>query len=211
MKIDFDENSLDEVSKVLKRVVRIKRRLEKQLNDNRYLIDRGKRADVFEKVYNSILTLHDSNSQDLNELYETASGPSTYYVYTHCDPRTPLNAKNNPRDLFASTIGLAHRPFYVGKGSEDRAYDLNRNDSHRKIRSKLLHESLDIEVKIVSDQLTLGESLLLESKLIDIFGLLSISKYGWLANLDEGPKYNKRRTLYDKGSGKILRSNNYLK
>jgi len=210
MILEFDEKSLKDVSKALKQIVRIKRNLEKESGDNRYLIDKGKKSEIFEKVFNSIDALYRSNSRELRNLYESDEHMQRfdYYVYAHCDPTDPLDAKNNPKDLFASTIGLTNRPFYIGKGVDNRCNELNRNDSHRKVRSKLLRESKDIEVVIIEGDMTVGQSLLLESKLIDIFGIISLSKYGWLTNLDEGNKYIERRRLYNKGSGKILRSNN---
>jgi hypothetical protein len=42
--------------------------------------------------------------------------------------------------------------------------------------------------------LTEKEALMLESKLIDIFGLTSFG--GWLVNLDEGTSNKKRKEIY---------------
>jgi hypothetical protein len=49
-------------------------------------------------------------------------------------------------------------------------------------------------VKIIKENLTEMEALCLESKFIDIFGLMS--KSGRLVNLDEGLKSKERQMLY---------------
>lgn len=95
---------------------------------------------------------------------------------------------------FAASIGMKHIPFYVGKGTGNRYKDLNRNETHRKIRQKLNKFNKDIEVEIVKDNLTEKEALILESKLIDIFGLLPNG--GRLVNLDEGIKSEERKSRY---------------
>jgi len=52
----------------------------------------------------------------------------------------------------------------------------------------------EIDVVILSDELTNAEALALESKLIDIFDLQS--RGGMLVNLDEGHAPIERRKLY---------------
>jgi hypothetical protein len=97
-----------------------------------------------------------------------------YYVYSHVDPRgmsTQLPSLN--------TL-LKGDPFYVGKGSASRAWDLKRNQGHGK-RIKLIRDAgfPDISlVHIITDHLTELEALTLEAKLIYYFG----SIYDELAN-----------------------------
>jgi hypothetical protein len=89
---------------------------------------------------------------------------------------------------------FTHFPFYIGKGTEDRAYQLNRNDTHRKVKQRILSEGRNIEITILQDGLTEREALMLESKLIDILGIKA--NYGSLCNLDEGINVDERRALY---------------
>ena len=95
---------------------------------------------------------------------------------------------------FAATLGMELIPFYVGKGVGDRAYDLNRNETHRKVRQKLQQFGQEVSVKILKSGLTEMEALILESKLIDMFGL--IASGGKLVNLDEGVNSKERRLKY---------------
>lgn len=118
-----------------------------------------------------------------------------YYVYAHCDPGFKIALKKNGKTTFAATLGMEYVPFYIGKGSGNRAYDLNRNESHRKVRQKIQRFGKDVAVTILKDGLTELEALCIESKLIDIFGLIS-QRDGHLVNLDEGVSPNERRKLY---------------
>jgi hypothetical protein len=118
-----------------------------------------------------------------------------YYVYAHCDPGFKIALKKNGKTTFGATLGMTHVPFYIGKGKENRAYDLNRNDSHRKVRQKIQNFGKDIIVTILKEGLTELEALCLESKLIDIFGLIS-QRNGHLVNLDEGVAPKDRQKCY---------------
>lgn len=54
-----------------------------------------------------------------------------YYVYVHSNPVKPLSVTRDIRELFlASRYSLSYLPFYVGKGIDDRCFDLNRNEGH---------------------------------------------------------------------------------
>lgn len=117
---------------------------------------------------------------------------SNYYVYAHCDPRKPLNIRSNLKHLFlASKFGLKFEPFYIGKGVGNRANDLNRNDSHRKIRSLIRKDNKEVVVSILDKNLSEADALHKESALIDILGLKSILQSGLLVNLDEGLSYDR--------------------
>ena len=112
--------------------------------------------------------------------------------------------------FLASKFGLSFVPFYVGKGQGNRWLDFNRNDSHRKIRSTLVKQNKDIHSVKVVENLTEGQALSIESKLIDILGLKSISPHGLLVNLDEGKDALIRRKNYSKGVLSIVKKNGFV-
>lgn len=132
---------------------------------------------------------------DISDLYSDLSldMEPVYYIYAHCDDRQ-IAASKDGITTYAATMGLSHRPFYIGKGTGDRAYNLNRNETHRKVRQRLAEFNKEVNVVIIKDKLTELDALCLESKLIDIFGV--IGKGGTLVNLDEGIKYKERQERY---------------
>jgi hypothetical protein len=149
---------------------------------------------------------------DLSKIYENyETDNKSYYVYVHCHPDMKLNIQNNLKHLFlASQFGLSLVPIYVGKGVGNRFSELDRNDSHRKIRSALKKKNKDLIPIKIAEGLTEGQALAIESKLIDILGLMSLSKEGLLVNLDEGVAYDIRRKLYPEGCEKILTQNKFI-
>lgn len=105
-----------------------------------------------------------------------------YYVYFHKAGKRKI-IFNHEKVSFDCT----GYPFYVGKGTGDRAYDLNRNQGHGKIldQLKLQKKSSKDIVFIVKDCLTESEALELESKLIYFFGTkYEKNRRGILVNLD---------------------------
>lgn len=140
---------------------------------------------------------------DLSSLFSEMEldAQSNYYVYVHCDPGAKIAIGRDGRSSFGATIGMTHLPFYVGKGVGSRAFDLNRNETHRKIRQNLSSFNKEPVVLILKNDLTELEALSYESKLIDIFGV--IGKGGRLCNLDEGIKSNERRNMYTEDLKKI--------
>lgn len=119
--------------------------------------------------------------QDWLGLFSSTDTDRKYYVYAHCDPESKFI-------LLPKEIGGTSRyPFYIGKGTKDRAYNLKRNEGHGvKLRSLITKgfENKDI-VKIIKDNLTEVEALELESKLIYFFGtIFEKDKHGILVNLD---------------------------
>ena len=132
---------------------------------------------------------------DISSLYtiELDETPK-FYVYAHCDPSNKIAIGKNSTTTFGATLGLTYFPFYIGKGTGDRAWDLNRNESHKKMRQKIKTFGNDIDVKIIKSGLTEKEALMLEVKLIDVFGLTSFK--GMLVNLDEGTNNKTRHQLY---------------
>lgn len=162
----------------------------KKLNDPNHL----SKKDKFLKIFNSCMNVYNT---DISKVYNNLKLDETprYYVYAHCDPGFKIAIKKEGRSSFAATLGMEYMPFYIGKGTDNRAYDLNRNETHRKVRQKINSFNREIKVKIIKDNLTEKEALMLESKLIDIFGLVSYK--GRLVNLDEGINNTERRKLYE--------------
>ena len=146
------------------------------------------------ELFNSCVNIYNT---DISHLYDVDESDyeRKYYVYAHCDPTKQIAIDKHGVTTFAATLGMKHKPFYIGMGHDDRAYDLDRNETHRKYRQQIKQNDLDIDVHIISEGLSKVEALALESKLIDIFGL--IVKKGHLVNLDEG-KNNKERKSYMK-------------
>lgn len=145
---------------------------------------------------------------NLDNLYENKNLNKDYYIYFHCNPLIPLNVTNNIKHLFLASKfpNLRYEPFYVGKGVGDRYNQLNRNDTHRKIRSQIKKFNLEIVPIKVKENLTECEALTKESILIDILGLKSICKDGLLVNLDEGESKNIRHQKYnDCNNSKIIK------
>jgi len=107
-----------------------------------------------------------------------------YYVYVHCNPLQPLKVLHDIRDTYLATnYFLQHKPFYVGKGRGDRCYNLNRNDSHRKLRTSIREQGQEAQVYKILDNLTEKEALFEEQKLIILLGLKALSPHGYLVNL----------------------------
>lgn len=150
------------------------------------------------KVRNS-LVFESANrilATDISALYsslELDTRPQ-YYVYFHCDTSFKIAVGMSPITTFGATLGLTYQPFYVGKGTGNRAQDTSRSETHRKIKDKLKCLGKEIIVHIYKTGLTESAALQLESKLIDIFGLLP--QGGMLSNLDEGQAAKERRALY---------------
>ena len=124
--------------------------------------------------------------QDWSSIYPESGGPAAFYVYAHVDPTKPhFIAQNKYGGSFNG------RPFYIGKGTGGRAYDLKRNQGHGRILKRLKDEQVVPEsiVKIIFDGLTESKALEYESKLIYYFGTMydpahTDARRLWLVNLD---------------------------
>jgi hypothetical protein len=103
------------------------------------------------------------------------------YVYAHVDPRKGRTT------LAPLGVTLPGAPFYIGKGAGQRAYDLKRNDGHRKILTAIRAAGFPDEliVHILTKPITELQALTLEAKLIYFFGSIyeHAERPGCLINL----------------------------
>jgi len=122
-------------------------------------------------------------NQDWSSIYPMDCETGDYYVYAHIDPDTTSFS-------FSADYGgvFLGNPFYIGKGSGDRAYNLKRNQGHGKHIKKLLGSGWGPKeiVHVVFSGLSEQRALELESKLIYFFGSIYSrgKKGGVLLNLD---------------------------
>jgi hypothetical protein len=120
-------------------------------------------------------------SQDWTSLFPHADAEmSTYYVYAHVDPR------KRPAVLPPMNAVLNGEPFYIGKGSGQRAWDLKRNQGHGKRITALrnLGHADTALVSLVAETLTERDALVIEAKLIYFFGsVYDEATHGYLLNL----------------------------
>lgn len=125
--------------------------------------------------------------QDWSHLFKGGDPEKKYYVYGHFKP-TGMAIRFVHKNLMIKSAGL---PFYIGKGTGDRAFDLKRNQGHGETLRGLLKggtPASDIAF-ILCDKLTEDEALELESKLIYFFGTKYESgRKGILVNLDIPPR-----------------------
>lgn len=192
----FDSASLEDCLKAKNTINSFIGQIKSQRNESK--------KDRLKRQFASCTRIWDS---DISHLYEECNLDETkcYYVYAHCEPNTIASGKDG-RTTFGATIGMTHIPFYIGKGTGNRAYELNRNETHRKVRQRLSDFGKEVVVTIVKDGLTEKEALMYESKLIDIFGI--IGKGGRLVNLDEGVNFKERRNIYKED---LIHINTYYK
>jgi len=167
-----------------------------QLQANKFGSRNQRKKEMFDACMNIFNT-------DISSVYSDVILDPTpvYYVYTHAEPNRHIAIGKCGKSTFAATLGMRELPFYVGKGTGNRAYELNRNETHRKIRQKLHNFNQEISVTIIRDGLTELEALMMESKLIDIFGLIATG--GRLVNLDEGVNSKERQFLYKSDLAKL--------
>lgn len=136
--------------------------------------------------------------QNWEHLYQNYSldKENKFYVYAHTDISKPN--VNLSRQLKIPGI-----PFYIGKGTNNRAFDLKRNQGHgKKIKEVLQYIKLEKDiVHIIKDNLTEIQALILESKLIYFFGTIyGTRKKGVLYNLNEEkiPLFSKQKFILRK-------------
>ena len=109
-------------------------------------------------------------AQDWSETYQdTEDGVGEFYVYAHVDPAAPsFDFKKK------SAVSYNGKPFYIGKGCGDRAYNFKRNQGHgKKIKSAIdAGWGKNDIVKILFSNLSEAKSLEIEAKLIYFFGTI---------------------------------------
>lgn len=135
--------------------------------------------------YNKNLLKHLSEliDADWSDVFSCGDEDKRYYVYMHHYKQ----GKRIDFDYNGVSIHTKGLPFYIGKGTGTRAYDLNRNQGHGQILKQLKKEQAkdnDI-VSIVANGLSEDDALILESKLIYFFGTkYEKGRKGILVNLD---------------------------
>lgn len=127
-------------------------------------------------------------AQDWTVLFPTASTTEPiYYVYAHLDPG------EQPASLPELHVFLKGTPFYIGKGSGNRAWDLKRNQGHAKAIKRLREAGFpdDAIVQVIASNLSEQVALCLEAKLIYLFGsIYDKTVLGCLLNLADHMKPN---------------------
>lgn len=194
-----DWNSYEEVSKLGNK---IKCRLG-ELNPNR--VSKGEKTrllfDVCLKIYNTDIThLYNNLTLDSNKIY---------YVYAHLNPTKKIAIGKSFETTFAAVLGMDCFPFYIGKGSGTREHLLKRNETHRKVREEIQALGSEMKVLKISESISELDALCMESKLIDIFGLVPFG--GKLTNLDEGLYPELRRQCYINEYNLITGAKNHFK
>jgi hypothetical protein len=149
-------------------------------NNSKFFANRPKSHDKFNEKWLSYLT--DLLMQDWSSLF-SGDEKKKYYVYFHVTPgRKKISFANDSVPFELNGI-----PFYVGKGTGSRAFDLNRNQGHGAILKQLKSKNFlpDDIVYIIKDGLTESEALEIESKFIYFFGTkYEKGRKGILVNLD---------------------------
>ena len=132
--------------------------------------------------------------QDWSSVYPCASKEGSYYVYAHVDPEAKIFTVR--KSMGGNFGGL---PFYIGKGTGDRAYNLKRNQGHGKMIRQILGNGWQPEdmVKILFDDLSEERAFEIESKLIYFFGTMYEEEraHGTLLNLDTPTKPEFKGTM----------------
>lgn len=166
-----------------------------------------------QKLAHRIKYLPSLISQDWSKLFESYdNNDRKYYVYAHVNPLERVF-------VTTSECGGNYRgnPFYIGKGSGNRARDLKRNQGHGEILRKLIAKGLtaDDVVHIVKDDMTEREAMELEAKLIYFFGTVYERDTGsQLYNLDKSVRpvfVGAMQELGEKAMAKLLADEKNLK
>jgi hypothetical protein len=151
--------------------------------------------------------LDDLIMQDWSSVYQKSTDFGDFYVYAHLDPRERAFVAENLHG--GVWIG---RPFYIGKGCKNRAWDLKRNQGHGLTIRQITNAGFDDKsiVKIVYEGLSEEKAFELESKLIYFFGLTydRDRQEGWLLNLDVPrlPKFDGYMIKYPSKKSTMMKS-----
>lgn len=181
--------------------------VRKELKKNRIFLNYRKfsNRDLFnEEIYKinseNLLSLRDLNveindrakyldcliKQDWSYLFSDSSEDKSqdYYVYFHIDSTIK-------RPIILNQFMATGQVFYVGKGREQRAWNLKRNEGHGKKLQHLKKNGITDEeiVYIYKSGLSEKQARELESKLIYFFGtIFEQDRKGCLVNLRTEPK-----------------------
>lgn len=122
--------------------------------------------------------------QDWSHVFNGGDTDEKYYVYAHIDP-TKSSFITDKR-CGGNYGGM---PFYIGKGTGNRAYDLKRNQGHGLKLRQLIEEGITESqiVNILFSNISEAKALEIEAKLIYFFGTVysrATKKKGCLLNLD---------------------------
>jgi len=188
-KFEIDWDSIEEVSKLFHQVRSRKHHLEAKLKL------KPTRMEIETEKFNAINKIMSTNIDDLYSDYNHNT-ENKFYVYCHMNPEKPLivNGRYSAFVTFSALLGMSHSPFYIGKGTGNRLNEINRNETHRKVTKFIRDRGKDPLVYMIKDNLSEKDALIMESKLIDIYGLDIYN--GSLTNLDEGIKSLERRNRY---------------
>jgi len=148
-------------------------------------------------------------NQNWSGIYKDGGSNDEFYVYAHVDPSSK---QFTTRPMCGGNYGGT--PFYIGKGSGDRAHDLKRNQGHGKKITELIKKgvSKDLIPYIIFSGLSESKAYELESKLIYFFGTIynkESSKHGVLLNLDipKTPNFISEMKEYNKPDRKKHKTN----
>jgi hypothetical protein len=183
--IKVNWNSIDSLKGKVRYLKSRIRALEKNGLGAENIVRQGPKFEAYNSIWNS----------DISSIYEDLelSNEKKYFVYAHLNPLFDLDLEK-AKDAFAASLGMEYVPFYIGKGVNDRDKNSRRNETHRKILQSINSLNEKHIVFRVKGSLTEAEAFQAESKLIDIFGLLTNG--GLLTNLDEGHHAILRKRLY---------------